>query len=191
MGALIKPLDDGDLAMLHAKFVVPLIVSDILYGHEKLDDVTEYAMEDILTALEPDTALLCLALCAQHVAVHTGHLPIAGVMGLEANRIVEDYGPFWLAYVSGMAQLDDRVLQDILRHVPEDLEALGDMLLAVAGDLDEAHAIPAILADILGQAAHAHRDMAESRIEDMEARYAEKIASAAGNVILFPGAHRG
>ena len=167
-GAVItNPLSHKELAALHAKFVVPLVVQDMLRGLEPLDDVAEYSMHDILGELQPDTALLCVALSAQHVGAHTAHIPIGKTLQIRAERIVDEYGPLWLAYEQGRAQMDDAAVADLLTHIPEDLEEMGDLLLALCGELEEDHAISAILCDILGAEAHMHMEFAEMQLEKL------------------------
>lgn len=157
-------LSAHDMAGLHLKFVVPLAVGDMLLGREILDDVAEYTLHDMLGGLEPDTALLCLALCAQNVAAHVAHMPAARMLGQQADQIVAEYGPVWLAYEAGAEGPDAAELQRMFRNIPEDLESLGDLLCAVGGALEEDRAIAAILCDILGDQACMHKEMAETRI---------------------------
>ena len=115
-------LSDAQLAALHAKFVVPVAVSRILNRLEPMDDVAEYMIAEMLGAMKPETALLCLALCAQHVAAHCHTLPIGRLLGLEAERMIEDYGPAWLAQEKG--DFLDSAAADGPHYTPEDLEAL-------------------------------------------------------------------
>jgi hypothetical protein len=190
---IINPLTETDLALLHSKFVVPMVVQEMLRGLEPLDDVAEYSMHDILGELQPDTALLCIALCAQHVGAHTAHLPIGKMLELHAERIVDEYGALWLAYERSNITIDDEQVAELLVHIPEDLEAMGDMLLALCGDLEEDHAVSAILCDILGTEAHMHMEFAEMKLEklailDTELEDAIPVTAAisGGNVVAFP-----
>ncbi len=186
--ASMNSLTDTQLAQLHVKFIVPLAVGEMLAEKEPLDDVAEYTLHDLIGSLQPDTALLCLALCAQHIAAHTDFLPIGRALGAEAEKIVTEYGPLWLAHEEGQSGINDQVVRDMLTHIPEDLEAMGDLLLATCGELnDEAFAIPAILCDILGDQAHMHKEAAERQLEDMA--YEGSVGALQqerGNVIAFP-----
>ena len=193
MGAvLINSLNNAERAALHAKFVVPLVVQDMLHGLEPLDDVAEYSMHDIIGGLQPDTALLCVALCAQHVGAHAAHVAIGKTLQGRAERIVDEYGPLWLAYEQGRAKMDDAAVADLLAHIPEDLEEMGDLLLALCGELSEDHAIPAILCDILGAEAHMHMEFAEMQLEKLallDTELPELPAQAqpkGDNIVPFP-----
>src|SRR5688500_4934971 len=95
---MLNPLTDHDLARLHAKFVVPIVVDQILKDEEPLDDIAEHAINEILFELCPDTALLCLAMCARHVAEATVNLPISRALANQCDQIIEEYGPLWLAH---------------------------------------------------------------------------------------------
>lgn len=188
----IKPataLSAHDLAGLHLKFVVPLVVGDMLQGREALDDVAEYTLHDVMGAFEPDTALLCLALCAQNVAAHVAHMPSARMLGVQADRIAEEYGPVWLAYEAGMEGPNEDELRRMLDHIPEDLESLGDLMLATCGELDQDHAIAAILCDILSQQAYMHKELAEARVDSLRltTEPAAKTPDPRGaNIVQFP-----
>lgn len=192
-----KMMTDEKLAGLHVKLMAPLIVSRMLNGHEALDDVAEYTLNDLVGEMAPDTALLCLALCGQHIAARLPRLPIAQMLGIESDHIIEAYGPSWLAHEAG-EDIDDVLTQALLNAAPEYLEGLGDLLLAVLNELnDEKHAVPAILCDILGQQAHQHKEAAEERLIDLMPLPQERAAPTSvallasaqqeGNVVIFPG----
>jgi hypothetical protein len=194
---------ESTLAKLHAKFVVPVAVERMLRGEEPLDDVAEYALNDIIGELQPDTALLCLALCAQHVATRLSYLPIARTLLMQAETIIGEYGPVWLANEAGSTLPNEKSLRALLSHIPEDLEALGDLLGATLGELDDdSTSVAAILCDILSGQAAAHKETAEAELDQIMASAplrpsaggakkpvrAEKAANLGDNVILFPGA---
>lgn len=191
---IINPLTEKELALLHAKFVVPLVAHDMLRGLEPLDDVAEYAMHDIMGELQPDTALLCVALCAQQVGAQTAHLAIGKTLQSQAERIVGEYGPLWMAYERGEIEMNDEAVAELLANIPEDLEAMGDLLLALCGELEEDSAIAAILCDILGAEAHMHMEFAEMQLEtlsllddELPELPAEQMSmEAQGNVVPFP-----
>lgn len=188
-------LTDQELALLHSEFVVPLVVGDMLRGLEPLDDTAEYTIHTIMGELYPDTALLCIALCGQHLAPHIAHLPIGKVLAAEADKLVEDYGGVWLSYRDGDAIPDEATARFILNHVPEDLESMRDLFLTGCGELDENHVIATILCDILAEQADLHRDAAEQQLEALSHaaspdQTGSDIASSfeqSGNVIPFPG----
>jgi len=161
-----KPLSAQDFARLQIKFVVPVVIPDMLCGEEILDDVAEYSLHDMMGSLEADGALLCLALCAQHMASAHSGIAIAHILGAEATRIIDDYAPSWVAHDEG-AILNDAHIKDMLLNVPEELEALSDLFFATGAEMDEANAVSAILCDILGEQSQMHMFGAEEKLSEL------------------------
>lgn len=191
----IDSLNKQELAALHAQFVVPLVVQDMLRGIEPLDDVAEYSMHDIIGELQPDTALLCVALCAQNLGAHLAHMSLGAVLQGCAERIIDEYGPLWLAHERNDKRMDDLSVAQLLVNVPEDLEEMGDLLLALCGELDdETQAVGAVLCDILGAEAHMHMEFAEMQLEKMalldretpEVRAEPLPGAVSDNIVAFP-----
>lgn len=187
---MLNAVNHQDLARMHAKFVLPIVVDSMLRDEEILDDEAEYAMNEILFELCPDTALLCLAMCARHIAGAAAHLPVGLALRHESEKIIGEYGPVWLANESNPAALDSRAVRDLLSFIPEDFEGLRDLLDATAESLEEDHCIAAILCDILSfQAAH-HASMAEIELQSLNIEpktrpSLEKTAGRHDNVIPF------
>lgn len=190
---MLEPLSDHDLARLHAKFVVPMVVDQMLRDEEPLDDVAEHAMNEILFELCPDTALLCIAMCARHIARDTEHLSISKALTLETDQIINEYGPLLIAHEKEPHRLNDDEIKAILIHIPEDFEALRDLLEATMGELEEDHSTAAILCDILSIQADHHRDMAEIELQSLNLRPQnrpqepeQKSELGGENIIAFP-----
>lgn len=181
-----QPLSDRDLAGLHLRFVVPMAVGHLLRGDDVLDDVAEYNIYEMIGELDVDTALLCVALCAQHVAARASHTPMGCILGAEAERIVNDYAPLWLAHEAGTLDISSESLDRILSLIPEDLESLGDLLLAAGADLnDDSDVLTAIMCDILATVAHHQYEKAEAEFKSV--RLSRPLPMLGGNVIPFPG----
>ncbi len=187
-------ITDQDRAKLHAKFILPIVVDNMLQDQETLDDVAEYAMNEILSELCPDTALLCIGLCATHIAAHTAHLPISRALSSQAEAIIEEYGGLWLAHDTG-TPMDPAAICDQLSCIPEDLEALRDLLEATISALEESHSIAAILCDILALQAETHCQLATIELEQMNIRppnnkqkrpHSAVPAATTDNIIPFP-----
>lgn len=189
---MFNTLSDHDLERLRAKFILPMIVEQMLSGEEALDDVAEYAINDILFELCPDTALLCLALCSLHIASSTRHLLVSKALSIEAKKIVDEYGTFWLAHEQNPDHFNDDEIASLLVHIPEDLESLRDLLEATLSGLDEEHSIAAILCDILSLQAGDHKDIADLELRSLDLQpqsrpvVAENIENYGDNVIAFP-----
>ncbi len=192
---MFAPLNDQDLARLHAKFIVPIVIDQMLNEQETLDDIAEHALNEIFFDLSPDTALLCLALCGRHLANNTAELPISKALEAQAQQIIDEYGPIWLAHEKNPYSLNKSAVKDLLCYIPEDLEALRDLFEATIGELEEDHCTAAILCDILSLQADHHRDMAELELQELdltpqsreEQRQTSEAIASADNVIIFPG----
>lgn len=186
-------LSERELIRLHRDLVAPVAVHEIMHGHDALDETARYTLDVMIAELHPDTALLCIALCAAHVAeTHSSYLPIAGSLGFEASRIVHEYGPLWLANADRrLNHSHERQVLDLLDQMPEDFEALADLLGALRGNLIET-TDSAVLCDILSQNAQAFMDFLEHQAEEealqeqyLRKRYTRDLKSD-GNVIIFP-----
>lgn len=191
-----------DVARLHAYLVVPVAVSDALVAATPLDGETQYGLHVALSEIDPDSALLAIALSAYRIAQDfTSDIPVASAMKMEADQIIQDYAPDWLAnYHSHPIQGDD--LHDLLSHVPGDLESLADLLESVQVSIrDEDHPAHA-LCGVLAVQARAHMEIADYVLTELEN---EEIAGLMGdeefdgvckiepqamtdgsNIILFP-----
>ena len=144
------------------------------------------SMEEMLAEMQPDTALLCLSLCAQNIAQAHADLPIAVVLGAQAQKLVEQYGPIWLAYDRGDLQITDAQAREILATVPEDLEGLGDMILAVAGATGQKDSVSAKLCELLGSHALMQSELAEEQLATLAPASKAAPVPADSNVIPFP-----
>ncbi len=199
-----------DVARLHAYLVVPVAVADALQTGEPLDGETQYGLHVSLSEIDPDSALLAIALSAYRIALEFTHdIPVATALKMEANKIIQDYAPDWLAnYHNHPIQGDD--LFDLLTHVPEDLECMADLLESVQVSIrDDDH--PAhTLCSVLAIQARAHMEIADYVLTELENEkfddfeefdgvcdvrpsmiFADKAPQPApgSNIILFP-AHR-
>ncbi len=122
----------------------PVAVHEIIKGNDELDETARYTLDVMIAEFKPDTALICIALCAAHIAeMHSGYLPIAGSLGFEAGRIVHEFGPTWLANADRrLTAAHERHVMDLLDQMPEDFEAMADLLDATRAHLIETQIPP-------------------------------------------------
>lgn len=189
-----KALSIEDFTTLQASLIVPVIVGDIMLGTEELDDTAKYALHDSLCEIDPDSALLAIALAAQHVAAPLiGKIPVAVAVKYESEKLLQEYGPEWLANFNG-GPVDEDVLFDLLQTLPEDLEAMADLIDAMRASIIN-DPVSAGLCDILSAQARAHMDVADYIIGELEAALFGTAQQAAeeqqpafytDNVIEFP-----
>ncbi len=183
-------LTDAQIIRLHRELVAPIAVHQILKGHDELDETALYTLDVMIAEYQPDTALLCIALCAAHIAeLHATYLPLAGSLGFEASRIVHEFGPLWLAHAERRLPVEQegRVM-DLLDQMSEDFEAMADLLGAVRAHLIET-TDSARLCDILSQNAHAFMDYLDHQAAEemmMDHQHLLDNLEVHGNVITFP-----
>lgn len=192
-------LNDQQLATLHARFVVPIAIQMILNDTEQLDEACESALHECLSELQPDTGLLCLALCAQHVAGAAPVSPIVKMLAISAARMADEYGAALLAESGrGAEPLSDCDALLLLQQVPEDLEELATLLDAVLAQADP-HSPEGLLCDILSVQALVHAERAGHELAELSFLNPEKhtarpsrqtpmrtLERLAENVIVFP-----
>lgn len=194
-----------DVARLHSYLVVPVAVADALISGAPLEGDTQYGLHVALSEIDPDSALLAIALSAYRIAQEfTGDIPVAAALKMESDQIIQDYAPDWLAnYHSHPVQGDD--LFDLLSHVPDDLESMADLLESLQTSIrDEDH--PAyVLCGVLAIQARAHMEIADYVLTEIEnetvanltedgafdgiCKVEPQAVMDGSNIILFP-AHR-
>jgi len=190
-----------DVARLHAYLVVPIAVNEAMSMEGPLDPDTQYGLHVSLSEIEPDSALLAIALSAQRIASDFYHdIPVATALKMEADKIVSEYGPEWLANFHNHPIMGDDLF-DLLCNVPEDLESLADLLESLqASILDMQHPAHA-LCTVLAVQARAHMEIADYVLTELENEALEAELEADGvchipsvsvkeapgsNIILFP-----
>ncbi|MFA5592965.1 MAG: hypothetical protein WC989_06605 [Micavibrio sp.] len=192
-----------DVARLSSYLVVPVAVTEALSNAAPLAGEDQYAMHVALSEIDPDSALLAIALSAFRIAQdYTGLVPVAAALKMEADKIIADYAPDWLAHYHNHPVQGD-ALYDLLTHVPEDLESLADLLeslqTSIADPQDPAHTLCAVLSI----QARAHMEIADYVLTELEAEFNEELFGDEGrdtfavetlyapesytdNIILFP-----
>lgn len=199
----MSALSKEDVARLQSYLVVPVAISDALSSAAPVEGDAQYALHVSLSEIDPDSALLAIALGAYRIAQeHVGHIPVASALKMEADKIIQDYAPDWLAhYHNNPIQGDD--LYDLLCHVPEDLESLADLLeslqISIRDPQDPSHT----LCGVLAVQARAHMEIADYVLNELENEFQETLLSdeerdafktpvlyadekPGSNIILFP-----
>jgi hypothetical protein len=202
----MSALNKEDVARLHTYLVVPIAVGDALVSGTPLEGETQYALHVALSEIDPDSALLAIALSAHRIAQEfSGIIPLAGALKMESNKIIEDYAPDWLAHYHDHPVTGDD-LYDLLSHVPEDLESLADLLEAVQACIRDSQEPAHALCGVLAVQARAHMEIADYVLSELENEQVQETAFFDGvekfetptlyadivpgsNIILFP-AHR-
>lgn len=192
-------LNEAQIMRLHRELVAPVIVHQVLNGHDVLDETAGYALDTMIAECPPDSALLCVALCAAHIAEHrllSEPVPSgpAAILGFESARVVHELGPWWLAHIDGKLGPDDEgPVLDLLDRMPEDFESLADLLGVVRSSVVETSDMAA-LCDILIDNAQAFVESLEQQAEEeriLERRQLLNNLQVSDNIITFPRPYRG
>ncbi len=189
-------LHDKDLAILTIKLQVPLFVRDAIIANKPLSDDVHYAIHDAISDMQPDTALLCMAVTIQQMlkVLPQKDRVDSQVLSLECSRIISEYGAIWLKNLRHES-MDNAYILKVLENIPEDLDVLCD-LMDVGLGIHVAEKSPAAeILDILSIQAGAHAIIAEEFLDVFSAQSLEisgkggltKTATAANtNIVQFP-----
>lgn len=208
---MLDILSEDQVEKLRQHLIVPLAVSDILNHDLAVEPDMQYGLHMAISEIDPDSALLAIALCASDLAAkNMMQAPIAAALYQEANTIIEDYGPTWL-YHHQNGPMTSAGFEKVLETVPEDLEALADLMDALVADMAEvlgAESNVETLANLLAIQARAHMEIADFILEEMAFEKATKAHEETGkgeapakdlinmeaytgnNIVLFPGTVR-
>ena len=161
-------LNEKDLATLITQLEVPMVVGAAIEDGTDMQDDIHYALHDLLADMQPDTALLSIALSAKTIAkAYCGTGSGAEIVTMECDRIIEEYGPLWLEN-SRRGKINNNYLISILENIPEDLESMDELI-----DINLSYAAfdnPAVaeICEILQIQAGAHAIIAEEFLSVME-----------------------
>jgi hypothetical protein len=189
----MSDLGHQDLARLHTKLVVPFAVGDLLKNSEEITPDIQYALHEHLSEMDPDTALLAIALSVGHISARLcPDVPVACALTVEAEKVLNEYAADWLAHADGrLPSREGDALFEVLEHVPEDLEALADILESVQSSIQESQPAIAEICNILAIQARAHMEIADFVLSELQGHEVQKTPHYKGsengeNVILFP-----
>lgn len=154
-------ITDKTRAIMINRLHVPAIIDDIISGKEELTSELEYSLHDLIADMQPDSALLCIATCAQKIA-NSYILASASmhVMHVETERMIEDYADLWVKNALDK-HVDEHSALDALSNITEDLECLADLLSLNLSFLKAKDKIAVKLFDILQIQATSHQMIAD------------------------------
>ena len=154
-------LTEKTRAIMTNRLQVPAVIDDLLSGQEKLTEEMEFTLHDMITDMQPDTALLCISTCVQKIT-HSYILASAAmqVMHAESERIIEDYADLWVQNALDK-DVDEIMALDALSTITEDLECLADLLALNVQFLKAKDETSAKLFEILRIQATSHQMIAD------------------------------
>ena len=188
-------MNDQDLAYMVNALEVPVAIRDILSDKSAGDisDEMHFALHDAISDMQPDAALLTIALSARHIIFAQGMLtPSLQVLEMECKRLIADYAHLWIEEARTPGSVGDTAILSALMTVPEDLEGMADMLQTASDFMLESEQKAQTLLTILHVQARAHSLIAQSFVEAIEEDksddiIATQLIATSENVIAFPG----
>lgn len=181
-------LSNKDKKTLENVLMAPLGLPGLMEQKRSLDDLQRYTLHSNLSDMQPDTALLAIALVAHKIAPQ---LLISGLLSEECERIITSYAPLWLKNARSEALNHDHIIE-ILQDLTNDLDGLADLLHMALGEIEEGENTYEIL-NILNIQAGAQSLVAEQFSELLtpkKPRYDLEdlvMAEEGSNVVAFPG----
>jgi hypothetical protein len=186
-------LNNKELATITNTLQIPFVVGDVLNGQDALTDDLKFSLHETISDMQPDTALLGIAISALKIAnIYTGTSPSIDVLAIECERIIAEYGPLWLQNAQE-ASLETEDILDLLAHTAEDLESLTELLDLNCGFLRLQNANISALCDLLYVQAKSQAMIAEEFLSVAQSQYADNTPETTNmpvmytdNVIQFP-----
>lgn len=183
---MLNYLTDDQIEQLRQHLIVPLAVSDILHHDLEVEPDMQYGLHMALSEIDPDSALLAIALCACDIAnKNMIHSPIAMGLQKEAENIIEDYGYTWLRHYKN-GPMRPESFEEVLETVPEDLESMADLLDALRADLEDKNNATTHIANLLSIQARAHMEIADYILDEIAFEKATKESKETGDVSKRP-----
>ena len=201
---MFENISQKQVELLNQELIVPIAVSDITTYDLVIEPDMQYGLHMALSEIDPDSALLAIALCIPSIADKAMEdAPIAAILKNEAKNLINDYAPTWL-YHHQNPPLSEENYFNIMKHVPEDLESLADLLDVLCSEIDDEDSIIHVLANLLSIQARAHMDIAEFVLGELKNKQSgdfngisiEEVTAIEAtsekpqnhdNIILFPG----
>lgn len=190
-------MNNKELAWVAAKLYVPVAACRSMDVKKDMEPDAHYALHDTLADMQPDEALLSIAITAKHIAkCYAGTNSGTEVLSMECDRIIDDYGPLWMQHEQN-GKKDNGYLVSILENIPEDLETLAELIEVNLAYASYDNPVIAEICEILQIQAGAHAIIAEEFLSVMEMAEAQNrktrkmpsgfmAANTDENVIAFP-----
>lgn len=163
---MFEQLNEKHIDTMEQQLIVPLAVSDILEHNLAVEPDMQYSLHMALSEIDPDSALLAIALCTRDLANKFYlEIPIAAALKKESQYIIDTYGPNWIRHHKNEPMPAENYAR-LLNDVPEDLEALADIMDALCSDIEDEglsdnYNTAVAIAQLLSIQARAHMEIAD------------------------------
>ena len=161
-------IEKTDLDKLYSFFELPSIISNLLAKNRELEADEEYAIHDILCDMQPDSALIVIALCARNILPYVHNISSKKLLSHSAY-VTGEYAQQWLdnaceENISG----DVTNLQNLLMEIPEDLSIMSSMLTGCAASFVGKNNPVARICNALAIQAASHSDIAVAYLDAID-----------------------
>jgi hypothetical protein len=176
-------LSDINIAKLYASLELPIVAGELLQGGQMLDPDEEYAFHEAMSDMQPDAALLCIALCSEQISMMLPKkIPEAEALLEEAGNIIATYGSLWLIRITEGSPVPEEFIIDALKNIPDDLGKIRDLMADL--DIQIPHEeVASQFLSIMQAQAEANIVIAETHLEALGIKGAEKDIFGAGESI--------
>ncbi|NCC21864.1 MAG: hypothetical protein EOM26_05300 [Alphaproteobacteria bacterium] len=159
-------LSDKDIAKLYTKLELPIVVGDALSEQHMLAPDEEFAFHQALSDMQPDAALICMALASEQIfATVAPDMPEAVNLIMESDRVVASYGGLWLARIEYGEPVPEEFIIDALKSLPKDFAAMRDAMSDLELQMPAGMDVAAQFLAIMQIQAECHSLIAESYLE--------------------------
>ncbi len=159
-------LSDKDIARLYTSLELPIIAGEALAEQHMLDPDEEYAFHQAMSDMQPDAALLCMALCAEQLCLSLpGGIKEAQALLLESDRILVSYGGLWLVRITENRPVPEEFILDALKNLPRDHAKIRSLMLGLDEILPAESQAASQLLHIMQIQAEANILIAEAHLE--------------------------
>jgi hypothetical protein len=186
-------LSDKDIAKLYTSLELPIVAGEALAEQHMLDPDEEYAFHKAMSDMQPDAALLCMALCAEQIyfTLPSGIME-ADALLLEIDRILSIYGALWLVRITEDKPVPEEFILDALKGLPEDHKRIRSLMADLDVNLPHEAQAASQLLGIMQIQAEANVMIAETHLEALGIKGVEEKGpyyqgpSANDNGAVFP-----
>lgn len=179
-------MNDQTLATLINDLQAPLIVSDILTGQDK-DEATHYALSALISDMQPDTAILAIALSMRNIiSPYLQASPSLQVTEIECNRLIEDYAQT-RAHNALETVTDPAITIDLLEDAIDDLDYMQELLELNINFLSAKDEAAEKLCHLLKAQTNSQKMIAAQALQIIESGQTERPkATTTNNIVAFP-----
>ncbi|MGH1404736.1 MAG: hypothetical protein ACRBDL_10880 [Alphaproteobacteria bacterium] len=185
---------DQKRALLKVQLQMPIIVRDVLSDKHQYDDITAYALNDMISNYSPDHAILSCALAMKEVAAYEGeNLSDLSFLHMECDRLTERYTAR-IELAEDNPELWEETQSEMMHDMAEDLEGFIELISLCQLSFDVTNPTLADITQIMSVQLQSQLMIIDQVIELLDEvssqTHAAHMATSgymADNVVMFPG----